>query len=109
MQKANYTPQELEDFENFLKKKCGYPHVKMFPEEGTYGAILKLMFHYTILTGEIGDYVSCDRWCYTADLAPVVTAFAEWDGKSELKGWQRHPTTGRRRTNSDPNKEYIEW
>jgi hypothetical protein len=39
----------------------------------------------------------------------ALKAFAGWDGVSDPGGWWRHPSTGRRRTNGDPAKEYVQW
>jgi hypothetical protein len=41
----------------------------------------------------------------------AVVAFVNWDPLTEIEptGWHRHRKTGRRRPDSDPALEYIEW
>lgn len=47
-----------------------------------------------------------DQWCY--DSVPLaMIAAALWDGTGEPTGWKRHPGTGRRRPNGDPEQEYV--
>ncbi len=31
----------------------------------------------------------------------------EWEGEGEPTGWFRHPRTGRRRPDGDPEREYV--
>lgn len=85
-------------------------YVRILPDPQYYCGIRALMFHYTLLKGAVGDTMGYDdRWCYTDDLAPVLLAMVEWDGKGDPFGWQRHPSTGRRRPDGDPAREYIEY
>ena len=37
----------------------------------------------------------------------AVATLETWDGVGEPTGWMRHPTTGRRRPDGDPSKEYV--
>ncbi len=82
--------------------------VKLFPEIGFYAAVRRLLYHYTMIFGEIGDYQCYSRrWCYQTRQG-AFEAMAAWDGLGEPEGWHRSPETGRRRPNGDPALEYIE-
>ena len=74
---------------------------------GLYAAIKPLLYHWTMIAGEIGDIFGYeDRWCYaTQELAEK--ALREWDGNGEPTGWHRHPATGRRRPDRDAEQEYV--
>ena len=75
--------------------------------EGIYCAIKPLMFHWTMIIGEIGDQCSyADRFCY-ADRNAAIRAIFTWNGEGQPTGWHRHPLTGRRRPDGDPAREYI--
>jgi len=65
--------------------------------DGRYAGVARLLFHWTLKIGMIGDDVGYDdRWCYaTEDGARVALAFCE--GTGDPTGWHRHPATGRRR------------
>ena len=43
---------------------------------------------------------------YESDLGAILAA-TEWDGDGEPMGWHRHPSTGRRRPEGDPEMEYV--
>ena len=76
---------------------------------GLYAGIKPLMYHWTMIVGEIGDRMTyTDRWCY-ADQTKAEAGFAAWDGTGEPHGWHRHPMTGRRRPGGDPARQYIDW
>lgn len=77
--------------------------------DGIYAAIRRLMYHWTMIVGMVGDINGYeDRWCYaTRELAEK--GIREWDGNGEPSGWHRNPRTGRRRTNGDPKTEYVDW
>jgi hypothetical protein len=57
-----------------------------------------------------------DLWCYNGGLggltgdprARCVAALLAWDGTGEPEGWNKHPATGRYRTDGDPLREYLE-
>lgn len=74
--------------------------------DGLYAAIKPLLFHWTLIVGEVGDKASyVDRWCYaTQDVAD--RALSNWDGVGEPQGWHRHPGSGRRRPHGEASKEY---
>lgn len=49
-----------------------------------------------------------DRWCYQ-DVPSAVAAAVEWDPSTQAEpvGWHRHPSSGRRRPNGNPEEEYV--
>lgn len=48
-----------------------------------------------------------DGWCY-ADPRLAIVAAAVWDGEGDpMDGWHRQISTGRRRTDGDPAREYV--
>lgn len=76
--------------------------------DGIYAAIKPLLFHWTMIVGEIGDQRTfATRYCY-ADLGKALSALILWDGNGDPVGWHRHPDTGRRRPDGNPAEEYIE-
>lgn len=76
---------------------------------GNICAIHRLMYTYAILS-ECDFFGYGDRWCYST-LEKAQEALRAWSGESgtEPMGWHRHPRTGRRRPDGDPNKEYVQW
>lgn len=66
---------------------------------------------------ETYDMYSVGRgWCYAVGdqepflhLITVMAAALAWDGgeDTEPEGWIKETTTGRRRPNGDPDREYI--
>lgn len=75
---------------------------------GMWVGIKRLLFHWTMHTGCLGDEDSYDdRWCYaTEDLARrELAAWAALGYQGEPQGWHRHPKSGRRREEGDPAKE----
>jgi len=78
--------------------------------DGTYLAIKPLLFHWTLLRGDLDDLLGYfDRWCY-ADEAGARAAFSAFPScppaDYEPGGWHRHPKTARRRPDGDPAREY---
>lgn len=47
-----------------------------------------------------------DAWEYENPVV-AIGAWAQWDGEGEPEGWTRHPATGRRRPNGDPEREQV--
>jgi hypothetical protein len=87
----------------------GYTDYVIFPD-GQDACITKLRFTYAILAG-IDRWGYERRWCYES-YADALRALAEWttrDGEDEPGGWHRDPTTGRRRPDGDPAREYVNW
>lgn len=75
--------------------------------DGFYAASKPLLFHWTLIMGEIGNKFSfLDRWCYETQ-EQAEAALARWDGEGEPDGWHRHPASGRRRHEGDPEQEYF--
>lgn len=77
--------------------------------DGRYACVSRLLFHYTLKVGRIGDDVGYDdRWCYQ-DLVLALAALRTWNPGEEPEptGWHRHPNSGRRRPNGNPAKEYV--
>ena len=76
---------------------------------GIYAAVKPLLFHWTMIVGQVGDECGYDdRFCY-ADRAGAEAALAAWDGTGDPLGWHRHPNTGRHRAGGDPGQESIAW
>jgi hypothetical protein len=76
--------------------------------DGRYAAIMPLMFTHAIIVGRIGDKSTYDdRWCY-AGYEKAAAALSAWDGTGEPDGWHRHPNTGRRREEGDPEMEVFD-
>ena len=70
--------------------------------------IKKFTFTAAIIIGPDGTGMYDDRWCYaTAELA--ATCARAWDAMpgTEPTGWHRHPTSGRRRPEGNPHREYL--
>jgi hypothetical protein len=78
--------------------------------DGTYVALHRLMFHWTMLIGLIDDETGYDdRYCYDTEQR-AMDAVAEWcerGWQGEPIGWHRHPPSGRRRDRGNPQTEYI--
>lgn len=78
-------------------------------DDGLFAATKPLLFHWTLIVGEIGNKFNyLNRWCY-ATQEEAESALRKWDGNGEPEGWNRHPGTGRRRPDGDSNKEYINY
>lgn len=100
--------------ETFLKD-TGMDVERVTPEmikvigEDEYVAIKPLMFHWTMIRGSLFDTSTYDdRWCYaTRELAEAALAAFPTDAGADYEpdGWHRHPMTGRRRENADPEAE----
>lgn len=78
-------------------------------EDGTYGAVISLPGHYTLIWGVIGDTIGFeDRWCYQTQAAALF-ALETWDypHQREPEGWYYNPATGRARPNSNDDEEYT--
>ena len=106
-----------QDKEAFLSE-TGYgwgdatsPDMIRFLDDGTVVFAHRLIFHYTVLQMIPGDFGPFDRWCYR-DLAGAMQALHDWPQEPpegyEPVGWHRHPATGRRRLNGDPELEYTD-
>lgn len=92
-------------------KTCGYQRITPLPGN-RWVALQPLMFHWSMIIGKIGDMTSYDdRYCFAS--RPVAdAALDDWiergfDGEPQF--WHRHPKTGRRRAEGDPEAETINW
>jgi len=102
---------ENAEFFEWLKTPDGgnCTEAKVIGDGLLYVAIKPLMFHWTMLIGEIGNiYCWENHYCY-ANRALAEKGIREWDGNGEPTGWHRNPETGRRRVNGDPKTEYVDW
>lgn len=102
-----YDAADAEDFARWLADDPTTLAVRMFPEVGVYTAARRLLFHWTLIYGRVGDRQSIDdRWCY-ATPAGALEALAAWDAAEggEPEGWHKHPATGRRRPAGQPGFE----
>lgn len=77
--------------------------------EDEYVAIKPLMFHWTMIRGSLLDVNTYDdRWCYAnREKAEVALRDFPTDPAPDYEpnGWHRHPSTGRRREDADPDEE----
>lgn len=88
-------------FLQYLKTDGGYTDPRPLDDRRWVG-LLRLMFTWAIVTGNMGDRETySDRWCYH-DEDVARAALEAWDGQGEPQGWHRHPISGRRR---DPDGE----
>lgn len=78
--------------------------------DGTYLAVRRLLFHYTLIYGVLGDQIGYeDRWCYPTAAAASAGMWG-WTSypEGEPAGWHRHPKSGRRRPDCDASREYVD-
>lgn len=77
--------------------------------DGREISVTLLIFNYRICIGDHSTYD--DGWCYphTLGKAFVLAAARAWDGEGDPPdGWIKHLGSGRRRTDGDPAREYVE-
>lgn len=80
------------------------------PDGLNYWAVKQLLFHWTLVTGAIGDEEGYnDRYCYQTDVLAInaLRELSERNWIGEPEGWHRHPKTGRRRPDGDASREYV--
>lgn len=100
------------EFMVWLREQNQYIVVLEEVGDGRWVSVERLMFHYTIKTGTIGDTVTGydDRWCIM-NLELAMASFEEWKGRGfqgEPLYWRRHPHSGRRRNDvGDPATEWV--
>lgn len=58
------------------------------------------------LADEIETDFADDAWEFDS-IVRALDAQASWDGTGEPAGWDRHPKTGRRRPDGDPERETV--
>lgn len=101
-------PLEVKKFMERLEKENPYMHVSLI-NQNQYVALNPYIYTWAIIVGTVGNYENFDnRWCYHS-YADALAALMAWDGVGEPEGWHRHPASGRRRENGDPNLESIRW
>lgn len=96
-----------------LDQEIGFSpdHIKDLGD-GTYVMAKRLLFHWMLIRGDIGDLLGYfNRWCYDTQ-ENVLRAVQDFplhpDSSYEPTGWHRHPRTHRRRPDGDPSREYID-
>lgn len=105
-----FTTEEIQNFNNFLAKD--YPHATIrYYASGYYTIAHKLIFHWTVKSGVVGDYFGYeDRFCFATEKI-AIDAIKNWNNpKEDCPGqWHRHPKSGRRRQWNDDGTfhEYI--
>jgi len=73
---------------------------------GCWIGVKRFAFTDAILLGHECDMLGySNRWCYEPGRA--IAAFNAWNGVGEPEGWHRHPSSGRRRPDGDPEREFI--
>lgn len=76
--------------------------------DGQQISVVQMIFSRRICIG--GPYCYDDGWCYPNDLGLlfVVAAAEEWDGEGDPPdGWIKQVSTGRRRPDGDPAREFV--
>ncbi len=74
--------------------------------DGRYIHVVPMTFGKARLNVGHQDHFYDDGWCYASPIAALMAAVA-WDGEGEPDGWHRHVTSGRRRPDGDPAREYV--
>lgn len=100
-----------EDDLAFIQHLQSTGYVDLVPMgDGRWVGLLRLMYHWTMHIGQMGDRDTYDdRFCY-ATYEKAKEGLTEWaarDFMDEPEGWHRHPKTARRRVDGDPTTEYI--
>lgn len=106
-------PRVADDLHDLPDKECGW-HLWPYGNQealvrrladGRYVAVIPFIFTWGVVVGT--TWLSYDdRWCYH-HLGTAVAAAHVWDGTGDPDGWHRHPMTGRRRPDGNPDEEYI--
>ncbi|WP_423396044.1 hypothetical protein [Burkholderia sp. LMG 21824] len=94
------------DMTRVWRAEDGYTDYRVFTN-GRDALVSRLLFTYAILS-DMTVHGYGDRWCYSS-YADAKASLDAWDGEGEPTGWHRHPDSGRRRENGDPNRETINW
>ena len=99
---------ETDQYLSWLKKN-GYTMV-VATGDGRWVGLRRLLFHWTMHIGKIGDVTGYDdRYCL-ANFDLALESFNDWivrDFEGDPINWHRHPKSGRRRTDADSEQEYI--
>lgn len=96
-----------QEFVGFLWKE-GYRDIKLLPGN-RWAATFDFIYTSGIIVGFMGDTTGYeDRWCFHTHERSEA-ALGAWDGQGEPTGWHRHPDSGRRRVDGDPQQETKRW
>ena len=104
-------PVIKEQIDWLVKEYNGQRHHIKDLKDGTYVMAKRLMFHWTVIQGDLDDQFGYfDRWCF-ADEELAQAAVDNWptnpDAGYDPTGWHRHPNSGRRRLEGDATREYV--
>jgi hypothetical protein len=106
---------EEKEFFDYLTSSDGGGYAVAVPinDTGMWIGLHRLLFHWTMHIGVIGDRQEYeDRYCY-ADYDRAMAGLVEWLGRGfegEPKFWRKHPKTDRcRNDDGDPESESIGW
>lgn len=72
--------------------------------------VVPMLFTTRVMIGEASSRATVDdMWCYHDPIRAIAAAVI-WDPAvdKEPHGWHRHPPSGRRRPDGDPDQEYVE-
>ncbi len=90
-----------------LANGAQYLHVRPLGDGRAVFLLPMLGGNLRVAIGDVGSPFLDDGWCYQAAQSEEAwKAALGWDGEGEPEGWYRHPDTGRRRPDGDPQKEY---
>lgn len=78
-------------------------------DDGRELVVYPMLFTFRLCIGPQGAETYDDAWCYWYDF-DAIKACEEWNGEGDDPpyGWHRHINSGRRRTDGDPNQEYVQ-
>lgn len=106
MEPASKEALAAAEYLTYLVQSCSCSHPRLL-EDGRYVCLMPFLYTSAIIVGRIGDYMGYDdRWCYSSH-DKALRALDAWSGVGEPDGWHRHPTTGRRRRETEDGIE--EW
>lgn len=77
-------------------------------DDGRFITVQPLIYTAFISIGGEPRHGYSDRWCYHS-VEQAIAAADAWDPLEtpEPVGWHRHPSSGRRRPDGDPGREYV--
>lgn len=96
----------MHDLENTLRE----PIYQRQLDDGNEVTVWQMIGpQWRLCLGEQGSMYYDNAYCYR-DKTVALRAAEQWTGHGDpLDGWHRQPSTGRRRENGDPAKEYKYW
>lgn len=91
----------------WLQDAAAAPQMVRRLDDRRYVSVMPLIYTQAVIWGYVDDSWGYeDRWCYH-DAETALAAATAWNGEGEPEDWHRHPRTGRRRINGDPEQEYV--